>query len=171
MFTKAEYNHASICIYDDFREFYSFGRHLIWFPIISGFVTERVNCGMYKYFSETRCVIYSIDVSKTLSDRLEQNLDAFRKNPFIYRYNFKGLLGILLNRPMGSKHHYFCSQFVASVIQDSGIYEFSKNSKLVTPEDFHEIPGLVKVYEGRLSDLPCFEMAARGAAFTNALPV
>lgn len=171
LFTKAEYNHASICVYDDFREFYSFGRHLIWFPLISGFVIEKINCGMYKYFSETRCVIYSLDISRRLLDRLEQNLDAFRENPFIYRYNFIGLLGILLNRPMGNKHHYFCSQFVASVIQDSGIYDFGKNAKLVIPEDFHSIPGLVKIYEGRLSDLPHFELASRGAPFTDALPV
>lgn len=171
LFTKAEYNHASICVYDDFREFYSFGRHLLWFPVIAGFVTEKVNCGMYKYFSETRCVIYSLNLNKGLFSKLESNLDAFRENPFIYKYNFIGLIGVLLNRPMGNRDHYFCSQFVASMIQDSGIYDFGKNSRLVTPEDFHMIPGLEKIYEGRLSDLPHFELKTEGNPFAKAVPV
>lgn len=153
-FTQAEYNHASICVYDDFREFYSFGRHVIHFPLLSGFVTERVNCGMYKYFSGTRCVIYRLQVSNSKFVGLEHILDEFRLNPLGYKYNFAGLLGVFLNRPIGRNGHYFCSQFVAFVLSESGIRQFKKSIGLVIPEDFHSLPGLQKVYEGRLSDLP-----------------
>lgn len=158
LFTKAEYNHASICIHDDFREFYSFGRHIIHFPLISGFVVERINCGMYKFFSETRCVIYRLQVNEGTFIKLEGILDEFRTNPDNYKYNFLGLLGVFLNKPMGKKDHYFCSQFVASVVEECGIHNFSKSSMLVTPEDFYTVPGIQKIYEGRLSDLPHTEI-------------
>lgn len=154
LFTKAEYNHASICIDDDFGEFYSFGRHIIHFPLISGFVVERINCGMYKFFGETRCVICRLQINNSKFVKLVDILDEFRTNPYHYKYNFKGLLGVFLNKPMGKKHHYFCSQFVASVIQECGIHKFSKSPMLVIPQDFFSIPGIVKIYEGRLADLP-----------------
>lgn len=171
LFTKAEYNHASICIYDDFREFYSFGRHFIHFPLISGFVVERINCGMYEFFNETRCVVYKLGVNDSTFIELNKLLEAFRSNPFSYRYNFIGLLGVFLNIPMGKRDHYFCSQFVAEAIQKCGIYDFRKSSMLVTPGDFQVIPGLQKIYEGRLSNLPHIEINIPGCESAKAVTV
>jgi hypothetical protein len=67
-----------------------------------------------------------------------------------YSYNLIGFLGILVNRPVHRKYSFFCSQFVAYILNQSGIKLFNKPPALVTPYDFQSHPRLNKIYEGRL---------------------
>ena len=153
LFTKAGYNHVSLCLDDDIEEFYSFGRKVIWFPLIGGFVTEHVDSGVYRAFSDTMCRIYELQINEEKYDRLRAAVDEFICNQHLYRYNLLGLVGVMFNRPFKRKNHFFCTQFVATILKDSGIHDFRKDASLATPRDFYNIPGITQVYEGLLSEL------------------
>lgn len=153
LFTKAGYNHISLCLDDDIEEFYSFGRKIIWFPLVGGFVTEHADRGVYRAFRDTMCLIYELEISKKKYLRLRAAVDEFICNRHLYRYNLLGLIGVMLNRPFRRKNHYFCTQFVAAMLKESGIHDFKKDASLATPHDFHNIPGITPVYEGLLSEL------------------
>lgn len=153
LFTKAGYNHVSLCLDDNIEVFYSFGRKVIWFPLIGGFVTEQANAGIYKAFSDTECLIYELKISDAKFKRLRAEVDKFIRDRHRYHYNLLGLLGVMLNRPLKRKNRFFCTQFVATMLKESGIHDFRKDTSLATPHDFHGIPGLTPVYEGRLSEL------------------
>ncbi len=56
----------------------------------------------------------------------------------------------MLNKPIQRKNAYFCSQFVAYILKESGIITFDKPLELVTPYDLQQIPKLEFVYEGKL---------------------
>jgi hypothetical protein len=155
-YTKARYNHVSLCLNDDMQEFYSFGRKIMWFPLIGGFVVEHIDSGVYKVFADTNCIIYKLDIDEGKFRKLKTTVDSFIENKDLYGFNLIGLLGIILKVPLKSKNRYFCAQFVAAMLYESGIFDFSKDASLVTPEDFHRIPGLVTVYKGRLSEFTSF---------------
>ncbi|MNP71320.1 hypothetical protein D3C76_1676910 [compost metagenome] len=67
-------------------------------------------------------------------------------------YNLLGVLGITLKEPVEFSNSYFCSQFVAEILQRSGIKLWNKLPALVTPDDFRQSERLQLVYEGKLSE-------------------
>jgi|LSQX01.2.fsa_nt_gb hypothetical protein len=153
LYTKARYNHVSICIDSQINEFYSFGRKIIWFPLYGGFVVEHTDSGMYKAFGNTMCAIYRIDVEDNKFKSLEKSISKFIKNKKNYGYNILGLFGVIINRPLKRRNKYFCTQFVATMLQNNGIFDFGKDLSLVTPQDIYNIPNLIQVYEGKLSEM------------------
>ncbi len=153
LYTKERYNHVSLCLDSKIHEFYSFGRKIRWFPLYGGFVIEHTDSGMYKAFGNTMCAIYRLDIEDHKFDQLEQAVSQFIMNKNMYGYNILGLFGVMMNRPMKRRNKYFCTQFVATMLYENGIFDFGKDMSLVTPQDFYEIPDLIPVYEGKLSEL------------------
>lgn len=152
LYTKERYNHVSLCLDAGINRFYSFGRKIVWFPLLGGFVIEHRDTGMFKAFGNTMCAIYRLDVGNDKFKDLKQSVKLFVRNREEYGYNLLGLLGVMMNVPLKRKNKFFCTQFVATMLQDNGIHDFGKDASLVTPHDFYEISGLSLVYEGRLRD-------------------
>ena len=148
VYTKAEYNHISISLKDALNPMYSFGRVKASNPFSAGFVLENINEGVFRIFPECRCIVYKLDVSDKQYMKLRRTLKEFEVNKHKYRYNLLGLVYIALKMDKHRENHYFCSQFVAEVIQRSGIYDFKKPLNLVTVKDFMAIPNISPVFEG-----------------------
>jgi hypothetical protein len=153
LYTKARYNHVSLCLDSRIYEFYSFGRKITWFPLYGGFVIEHTDSGMYKAFGNTMCAIYRLDIEDSKYESLERAVGRFIENRRTYGYNILGLFAVMINKPLQRKNKFFCTQFVATMLADNGIHDFGKDLSLVTPQDFYEIPELMPVYEGKLSEL------------------
>ncbi len=150
MYTKEPYTHVSIALDKNLKELYSFGRINPYNPIFGGFVKEDIVNGTYSRFPETRCAFYSLSLNDIQYKRLKRELDKFKANGDKYGYNLLGLFGIIINIPIERKYNYFCSQFVATLLNNSGIYLFNKPPALVTPKDFRKCRKLKLLYEGRL---------------------
>ena len=153
LYTKARYNHVSLCLDSRIYECYSFGRKIRWFPLYGGFVIEHTDKGLFKAFGNTMCAIYRLDIEDHKFKALEKAVGRFIKNRNMYGYNLLGLFGVMLNKPLKRKNKFFCTQFVATMLSENGIHDFGKDLSLVTPHDFYKIPDLLPVYEGKLSEL------------------
>lgn len=151
VYTREPYTHVSISLDKNLNELYSFGRIRPSNPIIGGFVKEDVVNGTYARFPETRCALYSLKVNDIQYKRLKKELNKFRMNEDKYSYNLLGLFGIMLRVPVERKYNYFCSQFVATLLNNSGINIFHKPNALVAPGDFRKCKELDLIYEGRLN--------------------
>lgn len=149
-YTKEPYTHVSIAFDEELKELYSFGRLRPNNPIIGGFVKEDIKNGTYARFPETRCALYSLDISERQYKRLLRELEKFKRNQQKYRYNLLGLLGVAINYPIERKYNYFCSQFVSSLLKNSGIKLIDKPTALTAPKDFRECRQLNLIYEGKL---------------------
>lgn len=152
LYTRERYNHVSLCLDAGINRFYSFGRKLVWFPLWGGFVIERRDTGMFKAFGNTTCAIYRLDIDDKEYKALRQSLKLFVRNSKEYGYNLLGLIGVMMNIPLRRKNKFFCTQFVATMLQTNRIHDFEKDPSLVTPRDFYDIKGMTLVYEGRLCD-------------------
>ncbi len=149
-YTKAPYNHASIAFHPDLSEVYSFGRKEPGNPWIGGFVKENINCGLYKLKPDTTCAVYSLTVSNDAYHKMLICIQDFERNKNDYKYNFIGLFGVALNMTIDRSHAYFCSQFVATVLNSGGIEIVDKPACFTTPNDFRDIPIFTLEFEGEL---------------------
>lgn len=151
-YTKAPYNHASIAFDKELTRLYSFGRKHPNNPIHGGFVKEDIKTGTYSKYPHTTCVIYELQVTERDVAKMERVLQLFVKRSHKFLYNLLGVLGVALNEPIEFSNSYFCSQFVAEILQRSGIKLWDKLPALVTPDDFRQSDRLRLIYEGRLAD-------------------
>jgi len=151
-YTKAPYNHASISFNRELSELYSFGRKHPNNPLNGGFVKEDIKTGTYSKYPNTTCVIYEIKVSEREIVKMQRVLQVFIQKHQKYLYNILGVIGIALKEPVEFSNSYFCSQFVAEILERSGIKIWNKLPALVTPDDFRKSDRLHLIYEGKLSD-------------------
>ncbi|HZG58123.1 hypothetical protein [Paenibacillus sp.] len=153
-YTKAPYNHASISFDRELTEMYSFGRKNPNNPLNGGFVREDVKTGTYSKYPNTTCVIYELEVTEREVEKMKRVLRLFIRRRGRFLYNLLGVFGVALNEPIEFSNSYFCSQFVAEMLQRSGIRLWNKLPALVTPDDFRGHERLRLVYEGKLSEYP-----------------
>lgn len=140
----------SVSLDKELKELYSFGRLRANNPIIGGFVKEDIKNGTYKRFPNTTCALYTIEINSIQYSKLKKEIKKFKKDEEKYGYNLIGLFGVMVNYPVERKYNYFCSQFVSSLLNSSGISLIDKNTALTSPRDFRECRDLNLVYEGNL---------------------
>lgn len=146
-YTKAPFNHVSIAFDEHLDIMYSFGRKHDLIPLIGGFVQENIHSQLLR---DARCALYRYTVSEETYDKMKCFVEQFASNQDRYRYNFIGIIGIILNLELGGEDAYFCSQFVHTVLKQGGIELLEKPVKLTTPSDFEYSQGLELVYRGYL---------------------
>lgn len=151
-YTRAPYNHASISFNRELSEMYSFGRKQPNNPLNGGFVKEDIQTGTFSKYPNTTCVIYELQVTEREIEKMKRVLHIFIRSRNKYLYNILGIVGVALKEPIEFSNSYFCSQFVAEILDRSGIKLWDKLPALVTPDDFRQSDRLKLVYEGKLSE-------------------
>lgn len=124
-YTRKPYNHASISFNSELTEVYSFGRKTPRNPFVGGFVQEDIHSII---FQQASCAIYSLTVTEEEVERMKRYINEIEGQKEQYRYNFLGLFGVALSRPVKRKKAFFCSQFVASVLKEASSLEYKKGA-------------------------------------------
>ncbi|MCM3742091.1 hypothetical protein M3210_17785 [Oceanobacillus luteolus] len=148
-FTKQELNHVSISFTKDFQTLYSFGRKRPKNPFIGGFVHEDITSD---FMANADCAIYSQAISECDYNKMMKKIHEFEAKQDDYRYNFIGLFGVLLRIKIERRAALFCSQFVATVIQESDRFTFDKPTCFITPHDIRNLPDNRLIYKGKLKE-------------------
>ncbi len=152
LYTRKQYSHVSIALDANLQELYSFGRLKPHNPLIGGFVREDIDEGTFNRYPQTECALYSINVTSQQLQEVKEVIHRFKYSYHKYAYNYLGVIGIIINKPINRKYSYFCSQFVAEVLYDSGIKIIDKDIGLTLPNDFKNIDELKLIYEGFLHE-------------------
>lgn len=150
-YTREPYSHVSISFDESLSEMYSFGRKRPRNPLIGGFVRENIQSGIYSIFTETVYALYVMPVSEEQYQSLKKSLTKFEMMSDSFKYNFMGILGIIVGYPVNRSNSYFCSQFIAYLFEQSGIRVFDKPFGLVTPKDFRTSDSFNLLKSGKLS--------------------
>lgn len=152
VFSDSKYVHASLSFDSSFKKMYSFGRTNPSNPFSGGFVEENIYDGVFKRCPSSQCKIYKVKVTDEQYKLLKKQIKEFVESKHIYKYNFIGLFGVLLNKPIKRKNHYFCSQFVSEILIKSNVYYFDKVPELIRPSDLSNIKDMDLMYEGYISE-------------------
>lgn len=150
--TNVPYAHVSLGLDKELTKVYSFGRKHQSNPIFAGFVREYIDAGLYKNKINTKCRVYSIDVTDEQYESALILLNRFIDNKKKYKYDALALFSLLRESPRDNEYKYVCSQFVAYILESIGINIFDKYYRLITPMDFYLNRHLTLEFEGLLSD-------------------
>jgi hypothetical protein len=156
-FTGAPYNHASIALDAGLNELYSFGRKTANNPLVAGFVREDVYTGTFAHYPATSCALLRLEATPEQRQAVKEVISRFQQSSENYHYHLLGLLGFLLKRPIESDHAYFCSQFVADTLRQSGFVLWDRSPALISPDDFLRHGSVEILYEGDLYDYPLLD--------------
>lgn len=147
MYTKEDLNHVSIAFDEQLTEMYSFGRKQRHNPFLGGFVKEHADKGIFK---EADCAIYRLIVTNEEYESMRNKIREIEQSQEDYKYNFIGIFAIAVNKEFDRKNAFFCSEFVATVVNESGLSLFDAPPSLVQPGHFTKLPRLQSVYGGNL---------------------
>lgn len=156
-FTGSIYNHASISFDLNLDRMFSFG--FSEKDMTPGFAIEDIdttfmNNKLRFNRSTMGCQVYAVAVTEKQSTKMRFKINEYLSLKHKMKYNFTGLFGYLLNKPMTRDNKMVCSEFVDSLLKFSDIDLTKKNSALVRPVDFAnvDIDSVKLIYEGYLSD-------------------
>lgn len=151
--TQKPYTHAGICLDGHLTGFYTFGRRYTYSIWPAGLTEESLLKGVFQLQSQSPCAIYRLRIDHEQYLRLKRLIQTMYAHRNAYKYHFLGIvkcqLGIIHKRP----YYYFCSQFVAEVLENAQITHLPKDPSLMQPCDLTMLEGLECVYEGTVADL------------------
>ena len=153
--TQDDYTHASIGLDGPAGPFYSFARKYEHFALPAGLVEEQVT-GRRR---AVPCCLYELSVSPEIYASLRRQISAMYAQRQRYHYNLLGALSCFFNLPLDRRDHYFCSQFVAELLQDCGAAELPKPPALLRPSDLCRVNGLRAVHQGCIGTIPAISAA------------
>lgn len=156
LFTKAEYNHASISLAPDLDVMYSFGRKHPYNPFWGGFVKESPRWGTFKRFSQTRILVLDVAVTEDQYREIQTRINTISANRRYYHYNYWGLYLAAFRIPYQHKRCYYCSEFVNHLLARSEVRGAKNTRTIVQPMHFLSLPEAKQVYTGRLIDYSRF---------------
>lgn len=131
---RSGYTHASIALEEDENCFYSFNYR--------GFAIESIEKHKRRGVKKSLCFI--LQITENSYSQLKYKLENFKDNYLIYKYTRLGAVFAFLRIPFYWENHYFCSQFVAQLLTDSGAMPLRKEPHLYLPSHF-------------LKDIPLFQ--------------
>lgn len=118
--TGDPYNHVSIMFDYDFDHIYTFSMSN-GLKRGGGFMKED-----RKDLNGARYSLYSMDVTPDIYDKMRRRVDNYFQNISQTTYNHFGLINAILNKGIFKDEDgvMICSQFVASIIEESGVKLF-----------------------------------------------
>lgn len=153
IFTNEPFTHVSIAFDRKLTPLYSFARKYPALPLPAGLTEEYIDEGFYQKQGDIPCALLRIDVSDKIHARAETLVYNMFQRREEYRYSFIGLLLCRLRIPADIPNRYFCSQFVSTILADSGALDLPKPASLMHPFDFCSMDRLQILYLGSLEGL------------------
>ena len=151
--TGDTYTHASIAWDDDLTTLCSFAHRYTALPLPAGLVREELCGGYYGLHRYMPCALLRLRVDDAAHRLLRQQIEEMLADAARYRYSVAGLLSCRAGREIEREGRFFCSQFVAGMLEKCGAVALPKPASLMRPEDLLDLPEIRAVHIGRLCDL------------------
>lgn len=127
------FTHSSIALEEDENTYYSFNYR--------GFAVETMEKHRRRGVKRSRCI--QLQVSDEAYFQIKNRIQEIMEHRTQYSYTRIGLLCCILHFPFRWKNHYFCSQFVAELLRESGAVPLKQHSCFYLPSKFAvELPRL-----------------------------
>lgn len=144
------FSHAAISFTENLTEMYSFGRKSGL--NVEAFVVDSIENEAYQR-PDTQYAIYMVPATAEQYDRMKERIQWFIKNAAKFKYNFSGLFKNYFGISDNPKYRYFCSQFVADILNVADPSKpYFADPSLVTPENFIYTTFAQYVVSGPLSE-------------------
>lgn len=150
-YTQHPYSHVSLSFDRELDEIYSFGRKNVHNAFIGGFVKEDMRNHL---FERAQCAVFKCRIEEAGFLAMREHVEEMKRGHELYKYNLTGLFGVMMKKNVEREHAFFCSQFVARVLQIGGIQISEKPPSLVMPRDIFNAENLEFIYSGSMKAYP-----------------
>ena len=116
------YTHAAVCFDSELQEYYTFN--------YKGFRREHPFGGRRRY---GKSICYKLEVTKEQHARLKWLIKKMEQKNVDWKYSLIGVVLCILGIKHKFQNYYFCSQFVAELLEKSEIILWKKHSSLYLP--------------------------------------
>ncbi len=147
-----DYNHASLALDKDLNEIYSFARFHYQNPIVGGFVRENVETLSLGREETVPVKIFRIPITFKQYQKLQQNIEYFKKNEKQYMYNLLDLLLFTTGISFPIRDSYICTEFVSTILKESEIKKDKLKDQRITPSKMIKAFQKYEYYTGSLQD-------------------
>ena len=152
--TGDPYTHVSLAFDEGLGTLYSSSRKNGYTIFPAGPCKEFLNRGVLGQSGSIPCAVYELRVGEDAYWKAYALAEAMTARMSWYHFNIFGLLLCRLNIRLHRRRHFFCSQFVGEVLEDSRALRLPKDRTLMRPGDYAGLRALRCVYQGPLQDLP-----------------
>ena len=158
--TGSRFTHASVGLDVGCEQLYSFARKGTYMPLPAGFVNEQLDSGLIAKCYDCPCAMYKVEITQSAFEELKNRVETMLRDPKKFKYSCIGPILCFFHRPYEHGRNYFCSQFVADVLRETGAVQLHKSPSLYHPNDFTKMEELQLEYEGTIGGLArrCQEM-------------
>lgn len=138
LFTHAPYSHATLFFDSSLQKGYSFATRDGHTMIRYGFTTESIN-KLVSLNNRAYYAIYVVFVSPAAYKKMQKNCIKMNKTSYMYRYDFAGAIQSLSELTKSNEIKYFCSNFVAMILNSGDSKLLNKPYQLYKPMDISSI--------------------------------
>ena len=96
------------------------------------------------------CQMYELEVSEEVYLKIKELLQMFVENKEILQYTKLGTFLCIMRIPYRKRYCYFCSYFVAFILEQANALKLKKKSYLYLPGDFRKHSNIKFKYVGNL---------------------
>lgn len=120
------FTHASISLEEDTDTYYSFNYR--------GFAIETVSKHRKRGVKKSKC--FQLEVPDQTYEKIKARIQEVEQDCSSYQYTKLGVLCCVLHIPFHEKNRYFCSQFIAELLENSGAVELNRPAYYFLPNHF-----------------------------------
>lgn len=143
--TKYQYNHVSISIDNELKEFYSFARHHKNTPFYGGFIKESS-----LRYKDSVVNIYRIEISNKNYNKLKKHFNSLWKDKNNYVYNMYSAGLYIVKKKVKLKKAYTCIEIVTNILENYTKIEID-NNKFYQVKDIEKLLKDKNFYKGNLT--------------------
>lgn len=151
LLTRDTYTHAAIAFDESISEMYSFGRRFRRTPIPGRIKKESFDSDLFSKKSQLDGIILRLPLSEEQHEKVRMRTLYMYGNKQVYKYNYLGACGAVLNIGLETKNRFTCSQFVAYILEYCKAVNFKKPLNLIKPQDLISLGGEV-IFSGNLKE-------------------
>lgn len=129
--TGSSYTHASMAFDPELSCLYSSTRKNGYTMFPAGPSKEYLNKGVFRLRDNAPCALYALEVSDEAYSHALCCAEEFMHHSEEYSFNILGLILCGLHIRWQRRRHYFCSQFVSEVLEQSGALALPKDLSLI----------------------------------------
>ena len=153
LFTGDAYTHASIAYDDALKTLCSFTRRYPGFPLPAGLAPENTPGSYLTLHPYMQCTLLRLQAADEVYGAVRRQIEEMLAEKEKYRFSIGGLFRCRMGVESKLNYRYFCSYFVAYVLETCGALTLPRAPSLTRPQDFLALPGFERVYEGRMAGL------------------
>ena len=142
--TNCYYTHASIGLEEDMNTFYSF--------VYKGFIAEKITRYLKPGKENLLCKLYEIEVNEKKYNSIKRMIRFYSNIREKLHYTRLGVVLCLMKIPFKAERGYFCSQFVAEILDRAGAAKLNRNSSLYLPTDLQRLREVKLNFRGTVKE-------------------